>query len=238
MPMDESVKAYRRLERMIAKLNGKTTLEIRGIPITELPPLPENLRKLDINGTNLEYLPATLPPDLEYLRVARSPIKELPNNLPNTISTLLCINCPQLTSLPDRLPLGLTGLGLTALPKLKTLPDVVQPNLRDLSMFDTKIKCIPDNFARNLRDLHCNNSKVRNLPNIMDHIEHIVCYRCPISSLPTNLPATLRELTIEDGLIPHRLEGKESVINYIARIDKFKSFIAELTLTLEKYKKD
>ena len=228
----ESERAYTRVERMIARLNGKRKLIIRDLPIKTLPPLPDNLEELVCYNTKLTALPARLPPHLRALDITYTDtLTALPDNLPNTLQNLQCF-ASGLRTLPNRLPTSLIELDISKT-HITTLPDIILPSLKLLEINNTKITHVPDNIARNLTFLSCFEGKLKELPNTMDNIQYIGCMDCPIKSIPTNLPQTLNKLTLFRTLLPQQVD-KEETIDYITRIDTFKRFSQELTGELEK----
>ncbi len=76
------------------------TLEISNCNLTELPTLPNSLKKLDAHSNQLRILPDTLPALLSSLLVSRNRFTALPENLPGS---LRCISAEdnQLSQLPD-----------------------------------------------------------------------------------------------------------------------------------------
>lgn len=94
-------------------------LDVQGLGLTRLPPLPHNLRTLICSNNNLETLP-NLPPGLTTLACDENILKSLPA-LPKTLLTLDCSG-NFLKEIPE-LPASLSVLVCYA-NELKFLPDV------------------------------------------------------------------------------------------------------------------
>ena len=97
---------------------GDNSLDLNDLDLTELPPLPPNLKRLDCEGNRLTSLPP-LPATLEILVCDHNQLTELPP-LPPSLKVLSCVR-NNLTLLPP-LPLTLIELDceynqITELPK-------------------------------------------------------------------------------------------------------------------------
>lgn len=117
--------------------------------LTSLPQLPVSLKKLDIQHTAVGELPSNLPPQLEYLRCSRIPLKILPN-----------------------LPISLVDLYIdeTLITTLPQLP----PELKYLNCSHTPIKILP-NLPGSLRDLYINETEITSLSQLPDQLNSL-CY--------------------------------------------------------------
>jgi len=70
------------------------TVSIERSHISELPALPDGLRRLYISHTDIKKLPDRLPPKLRELILADNPgIRELPATLPPNLENLSCVKC-------------------------------------------------------------------------------------------------------------------------------------------------
>jgi len=94
-------------------------LDVDGLGLTRLPPLPHNLHTLICSGNNLETLP-TLPPMLTTLSCENNILKSLPT-LPKTLQSLTCYG-NFIKEIPE-LPASLTELVCFS-NELKFLPDL------------------------------------------------------------------------------------------------------------------
>jgi Leucine-rich repeat (LRR) protein len=110
--------------------------------LTELPPLPPNLKKLWCNNNSLTKLPETLPATLQELYCYRNKLTALPAKLPDTLVSLLCPT-NELTSLPKVLPDTLINLHCND-NKLTTLPSRLPPKLGILYIYNNCLTVLPD----------------------------------------------------------------------------------------------
>ena len=120
---------------MSKKLN---VLTLSGLyHLTEIPPLPPTLRKLQCNQTRITKLP-DLPDSLEILECYRTELNELPP-LPERLEILEC-QCTNITTLPP-LPSSLRRLNCsnTLLTELPPLPF----SLGFLDCWETQIRELP-----------------------------------------------------------------------------------------------
>ena len=70
------------------------TLSIERSHVSELPLLPDGLRRLYISHTDIKKLPDRLPPKLRELILADNPgIRELPATLPPNLENLSVVEC-------------------------------------------------------------------------------------------------------------------------------------------------
>ncbi len=118
--------------------------------LTTLPQLPVSLKKLDIQHTAVGELPTNLPPQLEYLRCSRIPLKILPD-LPGSLVELY-IDETQIRELPSNLP----------------------PELKYLNCSHTPIKILP-NLPGSLRDLYINETEITSISQLPDQLNSL-CY--------------------------------------------------------------
>ena len=111
-----------------------------------LPPLPQTLRKLGWNGSEIESL--ILPPSLKSLNLYNSKLNKLPE-LPATLEILSCekTNITQYPPLPDTL--FHFNCSLTSITRLPRLP----PNLTYLDINRTPIRELPERFPESLTTL-------------------------------------------------------------------------------------
>jgi Leucine-rich repeat (LRR) protein len=151
--------------------------------LSTLNKLPNGLKKLYINTD---------------ICSKSSPIHQLPNNLPDSITHLACTNTG-IYKLPDKLPSQLHKLvmdGNMTLTTLDNLPD----SLHFLScghIFAGKrsnIKTITY-FPPNLKHININNNNIRQLPELPLGLETLACDNNPLEELP-DLPSTLYGLNI------------------------------------------
>ena len=141
----------------IANITGDT-LDICGLSVTGLPPLPQTLKNLFCSSTLITRF-RSLPAGLEELRCDNCPLIELPV-LPKGLRKLLC-NFTPLTSLPE-LPPNLKSIYCcwTQIKELPTLPE----GINELSCsFNDKLSILPP-IPSSLRVLFCDNTPLTVFP--------------------------------------------------------------------------
>lgn len=97
--------------------------------LSTLPPLPPDLKALDVSKNGLTALPEHLPQGLQELNVSRNKLSALPEHLPQGLQKLY-VNQTKLTALPKYLPqnlkfLWVKGCGLSS----KALVGLMQSNI-------------------------------------------------------------------------------------------------------------
>ena len=102
------------------------SLGIVSCGLTELPTLPNSLKRLDADSNQLRTLPETLPISLLRLSVTSNQLTQLPETLPASLSLLMVLG-NRLTALPENLPSSLSCIGaeynqFSQLPDLARLP--------------------------------------------------------------------------------------------------------------------
>lgn len=155
----------------------KAMLALNDLNLTELPPLPEQLRLLDASNNRLHNLnSAALPKHLTYLCVAKNCLSKLPT-LPAKLERLFVDN-NQLTDLP------------IALPK----------NLESLDAAHNKIKSLPP-LPNTLNYLKVNDNELAYLPKLPSSLIHLFADDNLIYRLPNYLPMTLKQIScVSNGL--------------------------------------
>lgn len=143
-PVEGEVDSVTQAKRMVMMRireigeEGSTCLDLSGLSVTSLPPLPAHLVTLTLNGCRLLTGLPPLPVGLThlYLRGCRS-VKVLPS-LPYGLKYLDVSGCSQLTLLTDKpngvLPPHLIGLEMRDCPALRQLPDSLPSCLRYIIM--------------------------------------------------------------------------------------------------------
>jgi len=182
------------LMERIARIKDDISLNLNGLQITELPPLPDTLKILRCSFTSLRII-RSLPKGLQYLYCSNNPLVELPA-LPKGLLGLECYNT-LLTSLPE-------------------LP----PNLDILVCSNTQIKELPT-LPEGIRHLYCHsNSLLTVVPSIPSSLYTFYCNDTSISLIPP-LPALY---LLECGDCPNLLikpEKDENKEDYILRWRKW-----------------
>lgn len=100
---------------------------VTGAPNVErtLANLPDSLKILDVSGTDIARLPATLPPGLVKLVARDCKNLEAIDSLPDSLVILDLWGCKKLARLPEQLPVSLQEMCLAsiAVTRLPRLPD-------------------------------------------------------------------------------------------------------------------
>ena len=91
------IEAQSRINEWILEDDPDEMLSLSGLDLTSLPPLPDNLKRLDCSFNNLTRLPS-LPESLVYLSCYSNKLKSLPH-LPDSLKLLFCHD-NELRSLP------------------------------------------------------------------------------------------------------------------------------------------
>jgi Leucine-rich repeat (LRR) protein len=90
------------------------------------------------------------------LNLSNLGLKELPNNLPNSLQELYCFN-NKLKELPNNLPNSLQALYCSN-NELKELPNNLPNSLRILYCHNNELKELPNNLPNSLQELYCSNN--------------------------------------------------------------------------------
>ena len=169
----ERLRKYIETEKYIKELNinqrksiKNETLDLKGLKIHSLPPLPYQIRTLDCNNTPLTVLPE-LPDGLRTLYCSNTPLTVLPP-LPSSLKELNCSNTP-----------------LTVLPPLPSC-------LKELNCSDTQLTVLPifAKIFKKLNKLNCSNTPLTVLPPLPEGLEELNCNNTQLTvlqPLPWNL---------------------------------------------------
>ena len=134
------------------------TLDIRGLRLTGLPPLPHTLKNLWCSFTLITRF-RTLPAGLEEIICDHCPLIELPV-LPKGLRKLVC-NFTPLTSLPELPPnLKVLWCNSTLIKELPTLPEGMTELYCQTNRVLTTLPPIPSS----LRVLYCGETEIRLIP--------------------------------------------------------------------------
>lgn len=91
--------AVGRIKTWLASGDTSQALDLAGLSLTCLPPLPEQLKKLNAANNKLVYLPENLP-RLVALDVSDNALTRLPQALPTATLKLLNVSCNELANVP------------------------------------------------------------------------------------------------------------------------------------------
>jgi len=143
--------------------NEIDVLDLSGLGLKILPPLPDEVRILNCDDNLIETLPDPLPRSLIYLDCARNKLTRLPDTLPTYLRALNCSD-NALTELPVALPSLLDRLHVDGnrLTKLPWLP-------RDLELIaadNNLLTELPRNLPKNLKHLYVSKNRLTDLPTL------------------------------------------------------------------------
>ena len=190
---------------------GVPALNLVGLGLTGLPPIPDTVRQLFLMNNQLTVLPA-LPPNLEHLDFTGNQVTASPA-LPPTLRTIGFSN-NRLTALPP-LPPGLIELWcdqnqLTALPALPpTLTMIVSndnpitvlpplpPALKELYVMSTSLTALPP-LPLGILKVSCGRTNIATLPPLPASITIFHCSETAIAVLPV-LPPNLTIFTCKNN---------------------------------------
>jgi hypothetical protein len=116
-------------------------LKLSGFNLKTVPPLPSDLKRLDVTFNQLTVLPAHLPAGLQKLDVSFNRLAALPEHLPASLQEL-DVNCNHLSALSERLPAG----------------------LRTLSVGSNRLIAVPERLPAGLQMLEVSNNQLNSLP--------------------------------------------------------------------------
>jgi hypothetical protein len=191
---------------------GLPTLNLVGLGLTGLPPLPNTVRELFIGNNQLTVLP-TLPPNLGYLDFTGNQVTALPALPPNLLTIGAGNN--RLTVLPA-LPPYLEELWceqnqLTALPALPptlrmivcnnnpiTVLPPLPPGLKELYVMSTSLTALPP-LPLGILKVSCGRTDIATLPPLPASMTIFHCHETEIAVLPV-LPPNLTVLSCENNL--------------------------------------
>ncbi|EQC2933884.1 NEL-type E3 ubiquitin ligase domain-containing protein [Salmonella bongori] len=225
------------LQRLSAlKESGESRLDLHGLALTSLPPLPDWITELDVGGNSLSALPDNLPATLKNLTAGLNELTSLPDRLPAGLETLdvsyneltimperlpdslheLIFHKNQLTELPEELPQGLEILGVSK-NKLTRLPETLPEKLRKLYVDENRITDLPETLPPELKELDVRQNRLTALPEILpDGLKRLDVAFNRLMHLPERLPAGLKKLNVSVNqltALPETLPSGLEVLN-------------------------
>lgn len=225
------------LQRLSAlKESGESRLDLHGLALTSLPPLPDWITELDVGGNSLSALPDNLPATLKNLTAGLNELTSLPDRLPAGLETLdvsyneltimperlpdslheLIFHKNQLTELPEELPQGLEILGVSK-NKLTRLPETLPEKLRKLYVDENRITDLPETLPPELKELDVRQNRLTALPEILpDGLKRLDVAFNRLTHLPERLPAGLKKLNVSVNqltALPETLPSGLEVLN-------------------------
>jgi hypothetical protein len=186
-------------------------LDLGGLGLETLPPLPDDLIELNVCRNSLTALAATLPPTLSVLNCSQNLLTELPP-LPASLAVLSC-HSTRMTELPP-LPASLERLTCGGGGYLKTLPSL-PPGLVVLECCKTQMTELPP-LPVSLRSLSCNHNPLKCLPPLPDSLRFLT-YSYEQNVVPS---ARIVGITCFRNNREIRREHGETVQMYVQRAKK------------------
>jgi hypothetical protein len=181
-------------------------VDLAGLGLRSLPPMPEGLNNLNLNNNQLTSLPENLPASLTKLYVKNNQLTQLPDNLPANLAKLDVSN-NQLQHLPENLPANLTMLDCSS-NQLTQLPANLPAKLTQFSINNNQLTQLPENLPVNLKHLWVGDNQLNSLPeNLPANLQTLYVKRNQLTDWPKNLPETLRKISVHDN--PEALSFKE-----------------------------
>jgi len=197
---------------------GVETLDLSGLGLKTLPPLPDGVRilncsnnlletlgedydslprtiiMLDCGNNRLTALPDPLPPYLYTLDCENNRLTRLPPVLPNTIERL-CMDYNQITELPAALPSVLEMLSVDN-NLLTELPAALPATLRLLYANKNRLTHLPPDLPRGLTSLMVSYNQITEFTEFPPDIDHLYLCKNPAPGLLPPLPPALKRLTV------------------------------------------
>ena len=193
-------------------------LDLSGLGLKTLPPLPAGLRVLNCSnnlletlGEDYDALPRTLimldcgnnrltglsdplPPYLYTLDCENNRLTRLPEVLPDRI-TRLCMDYNQITELPAALPSALEMLSVDN-NLLTELPAALPAALRLLYANKNRLTHLPRDLPRGLTSLMVSHNQITEFTEFPPDIDHLYLCKNPAPGLLPPLPPALKRLTV------------------------------------------
>ena len=221
-PPEQLAVALERIEEARQKIASGykwTDLNLRGLGLTQLPPIPEglcslcvednrlttidelptSLSSLNCSKNRLVSLPSALPPALTHFTCNENRLSTLPP-LPPTLVFLNCGGNPRLESLPplDHLSqlveLYCGGNSLTELPPMSSL------KLQRIWCSTNRLERLPPlKHLTALKQLRCGQNRLREIPEVPDTFHLLNCGKNKLTVLPP-LPTHMVELFTDGNL--------------------------------------
>lgn len=204
----DRLEAYRIIEEWVSAKNLTMRLNLSGLNLRTLPPIPDTVTDLSCGNANLEYIAdSCIPAKLSIFNCTNSPkLKKLPI-LPDTVTIINIKESSGITELLQ-LPTSLKTLlmertAIRVLPNLhyglecltcSYVPIKVLPTLpQTLVMLDvryTLINTIPE-LPPFLQYLNCSGTPVKIIPAFPFALRYFECKNCPNLLIKRNVDETL-----------------------------------------------
>lgn len=232
------------------------TLDLSGLGLKTLPPIPDGVRTLncennlleslgedydalpdtlimlDCGNNRLTGLPDPLPPYLFTLDCENNRLTRLPAVLPDTIERL-CVDYNQITELPAALPAALEMLSVDN-NLLTELPAALPAGLRILYANKNRLTRLPADLPRGLTSLMVSHNQITEFTEFPPDIDHLYLCMNPAPGLLPPLPPALKRLTVCGlGLkalpaLPPRLEMLRASYNKLTSIPTLPATVTDI----------
>ena len=218
----------------------KWTLDLSGLAISTLPPLPADLKALNASFTKLKALPENLPTYLQYLKAGHTSLSALPQHLPKYLLYLDIEMCCGLTALPEHLPKYLQYLK-ARYTSLIALPEHLPESLRYLDLETCwGLTTLPENLPDYLQYLSleaCTNLSA--LPMYLPKCLQYLNANYTGATLPKNLPKFLHTICVDHTKqTPEELLAVVQANTFITTLEHHYYFLrTEIREALENNKK-
>ena len=236
--------------------NSIETLDLSGLGLKTVPPLPDGLRTLncennlletlgedydalpdtlimlDCGNNRLTGLPDPLPPYLFTLDCENNRLTRLPAVLPDTIERL-CVDYNQITELPAALPAALEMLSADN-NLLTELPAALPATLRSLYVSYNRLTRLPPSLPPRLTSLSVNNNLITEFTEFPPEVEVLYLCNNPAPGPLPPLPPALRRLTVCDlGIkalpaFPPRLEMLRASENKLTSLPTLPATVTDI----------
>lgn len=194
--------------------------------------LPDTLISLDCGNNRLTGLPDPLPPYLFTLDCENNRLTRLPAVLPDTIERL-CVDYNQITELPAALPAALEMLSADN-NLLTELPAALPAGLRLLYANKNRLTHLPRDLPGGLTSLMVSHNQITEFTEFPPDIDHLYLCKNPAPGPLPPLPPALKRLTVCGlGLkalpaFPPRLEMLRASENKLTRIPTLPATVTDI----------
>ena len=190
-----------RIARWLEANDPDALLDLSSSKLKSLPPLPSNLRSLNISDVFHASVPGkypkTWPAGLRELNISHNNLRKLPDNLPDTLTTLAAASCG-LTRLP-KLPQSLEKLHVAG-NRLDVLPGGMPPGLRVLDASSNNFTGISAGGLGSLTELNLSNNPLGFVPHLPRGLTRLHLDGAELLGLP-RLPSGLVELSVKGNML-------------------------------------
>ena len=196
----------------LSRFKQLKTLICSGSDTSELPPLPDTIKRLSCNCNSIIKI-QSLPLSLVTFDISYNSISKLPS-LPNQLESLNC-SFNEINYIPN-LPHTIQRLDCS-FNRITYLPTHSTPLLNYLECSDNYIESLPplspvliqlycgDNYLEQLPSLpdsiiriDCSSNRIKHLPTLPKNLNYLLCYNNNLYHLPL-LPETLQTIHFENN---------------------------------------